>query len=166
MPNDISAYRPDQETAKLKPLSEKGGSPMALTRSLADRQRETDEVAQLRKASKEFEAVFMFQILKQMRNTVHKEEMFHGGMGEDVFTGMMDEEMSKRMAGRGAAGIAEMLFQQLSRQHGIKDPEAGEGTDKKLPLDVTQSANNLMRRLQGVNATLDAAKSSAISPDF
>jgi|GEM_PF-2506577 Rod binding domain-containing protein len=166
MPNDISAYQPAQEIVKLKPLSEKSDKPRVLTRSLADRQRETDEVAELRKASKQFEAVFMFQILKQMRNTVHKEEMFHGGMGEDVFTGMMDEEMSKRMAGRGSAGIAEMMFQQLSRQHGIVDPNAGEGTDKKLPLDVTQSASDLMRRLQGVNATLNAAKSSAISPDF
>ena len=102
----------------------------------------------------------------QMRGTEKKEEMFHGGMGEDVFTGMMDEEMSKRMAGRGAAGIADMLFRQLSRQYGIGDAENAEGPGKKMPLDVTQSAGALMRQLQGVNASMNATRAASLSPEF
>ena len=42
---------------------------------------EAGEAAQLRKVSEDFEAVFLYQILKQMRSTIHKEEMFHGGPG-------------------------------------------------------------------------------------
>jgi Rod binding domain-containing protein len=166
MSNDIGALRPSQESSRFMPLAEKKGAPKVLARDLQARKRAEDEVAQLREASKDFEAVFLFQILKQMRNTIHKEEMFNGGMGEEIFTGMMDEEISKRMAGRGAGGIAEILFQQLSRQHGIGDQQSPEGPGKKLLLDATQSAGALMRQLQGVNAIMNASKTSTLIPDF
>ena len=166
MSNDIGGTLPTQDLTGFMQLAKKNVSPRVLVKDLETRKREEDEVAQLKKAAKDFEAVFLFQMLKQMRNTVHKEEMFHGGMGEDVFIGMMDEEMSKRMAGRGAAGIADMLFRQLSRQYGIGDAENAEGPGKKMSLDVTQSAGALMRQLQGVNASMNATRAASLSPEF
>ncbi|MCZ6636495.1 MAG: rod-binding protein [bacterium] len=74
------------------------------------------------KAAKDFESVFLYQILKQMRSSVHHEKLFHGGPGEDIFTEMMDEEFAKRMAEGESTGIAKMMYQQLSRQYGIGQP--------------------------------------------
>lgn len=96
---------------------------------------------ELREAAKQFEAVFMSQLLKQMRSTVNKEEMFHGGAGEDIFTEMLDEEFAQKMSVRGT-GIADMLYKQLSRQFGI-----GEAETDNLP-SPTGPGNLLQQKLQ------------------
>ena len=127
---------------------------------------DADEAAQLRKVAEDFEAVFLYQILKQMRGTIHKEEMFHGGPGEDIFTEMMDEEFSKRMAGNGTTGVAEMLFRQLSRQYGIQEPgEPREAAAQRLP-DMSEAAGALRRRLQGVRGETKAVDVRATSRGF
>ena len=90
-----------------------------------------DEAQQLRKAAKDFEAVFMAEVLKGMRETVHKEDMFHGGPGEDMFEGLLDDEVAKRIAGQGSMGVGEMLYRDLSIRHHI-----GEEKDAKGPVDT------------------------------
>ena len=97
------------------------------------------EAEQLRKAAKDFEAVFMSEVLKGMRETVHKEDMFHGGAGEDMFEGLLDDEISKRIAGQGSLGIAEMLYRDLSMRHHIGEEQETKGPGdnrikKLLPL--------------------------------
>ncbi|MDI6638658.1 MAG: rod-binding protein [Bacillota bacterium] len=72
--------------------------------------------AELRKACEELESVFLEQLLKEMRRTVPKDDLFGGGRGEDVFQSMFDQEIAKKMAGRGGIGLAEILVRQLSRQ--------------------------------------------------
>lgn len=104
-----------------------------------------DEASRLKKVAEDFEAIFLFQVLKQMRNTIHKEEMFHGGVGEDTFTEMMDEELAKKIASRSITGISEMLFRQLSRQHGISSGEMG---DLPLP-DMSETAEKLQQLIMG-----------------
>ncbi len=124
----------------------------------------TDETAQLQKVAEDFEAVFLFQVLKQMRSTIHKEGMFHGGMGEDVFTEMMDEEFAKRIASRQTTGIAEALFKQLSRQYGIQKSETPDGG---LPLPgASQAAGALQRVLRGAQLEMKAAEGAAVRPEF
>ena len=117
----------------------------------------TDDASRLRKAAEDFEAVFLYQVVKQMRRTVHQEKLFHGGMGEDVFTEMMDEELAKKMAGRGATGIAEMLYRQLGRQHGIQDLGGG---GRALP-DASSAAMTLQTQLRTVQAQMRAADVAA-----
>ena len=80
-----------------------------------------EKAAQLWKAAQDFEAMFLSQVLKQMRGTVHKEKLFHGGQGEDIFTEMMDEEFAQQMAKGESTGIAGMLYKQLARQFGIEE---------------------------------------------
>ena len=72
--------------------------------------------AELRKACEELESVFLEQLLKEMRRTVPKDDLFGGGRGEDVFQSMFDQEIAKKMAGRGGIGLAEILYRQLSRE--------------------------------------------------
>lgn len=104
------------------------------------------EAAQLRKAAQEFESVFMSEVLKGMRGSIHKEDMFHGGPGEDLFEGMLDDEVSKRIAGQGRLGIGEMLYRDLSLRFHVGKEEgqkASADTEVKrfIPLHPGPSAN-------------------------
>jgi len=68
----------------------------------------------LREAASEFESLFINQMLKSMRDTITKSDLFHGGNAEEIYTSMLDTELSKNMARSGGIGLADMLLRQLS----------------------------------------------------
>lgn len=69
----------------------------------------------LKKACKEFESLFTYELLKSMRRTVDKCDLFHGGQGEEIYESMLDQELSKNISGHGSNSISGMLYQQLNR---------------------------------------------------
>lgn len=69
------------------------------------------ELDKLKDACADFESIFMHQMLKEMRKTVNKTGMIHGGQAEDIFSDMLDQERAKSMS----IGIGDMLFLQLSK---------------------------------------------------
>lgn len=71
---------------------------------------------ELKKACKEFESLLTYELLKSMRNTVDKCDLFHGGQGEEIYQSMFDQELSKSISGYGNNSISSMLYQQLSGQ--------------------------------------------------
>lgn len=81
----------------------------ARTAAVNPRAAETDN-ARMKEVSEEFEALFVEQMLSQMRDTLNTEDrMLHGGMGEDYFNDMLYREYAKIMAKRTDFGIAEMI---------------------------------------------------------
>lgn len=72
----------------------------------------------LKTACKELESLFIGQLLKEMRATVHKSGLMDGGQGEEIFTSIMDAELSKKMAENGGLGISDQLYAQLSGKIG------------------------------------------------
>ncbi len=62
----------------------------------------------------EFESIFLYYLLKEMRNTVHRTGLLDGGRAEEFFQEMLDEELSKNLARANGIGIAQMLYKQLS----------------------------------------------------
>lgn len=75
------------------------------------------ELGKLKNACSEFESIFMHQMLKEMRKTVKKTGMVHGGQAEEIFADMLDQERAKSMT----VGLGDILFMQLSRS--IVPPE-------------------------------------------
>lgn len=69
----------------------------------------------LREACEGFEAVFIQKMWEQMRKTVPKEGYLHS-KDEEMYQSLFDVELSKKMAGAGGIGLADMLYQQLSQQ--------------------------------------------------
>ena len=51
------------------------------------------EAKRLEKACAEFESLFINLVMKQMRKSVMKSGLIDGGLGEEFFTGMLDEEI-------------------------------------------------------------------------
>jgi len=68
----------------------------------------------LKKVTREFESVFLEQLFKTMRKTIPKSGFLDGGQSEEIYTYMLDQELSKKLSQRGI-GIADMLYKQLSK---------------------------------------------------
>ena len=70
----------------------------------------------LRSVASEFEVLFAKQMLDTMRATLNKEDdMFHGGMAQDIFEDMLYEEYARMMAKTGSLGIADIIYNQYSQ---------------------------------------------------
>lgn len=67
----------------------------------------------LHDAMQQFEAIFIQQMFKDMRNTIPQGGVLERGNAEDTYTQMLDAEVAKRMAERGGIGLAELMLQQL-----------------------------------------------------
>lgn len=70
----------------------------------------------LKKACRDFESVFTYQLLKSMRSTIDKCDLFHGGQGEEIYESLLDQELSKTIAGGGSNSLSEFLYRQLKRK--------------------------------------------------
>ena len=76
----------------------------------------SSEEEKLRQATKDFEALFIKQMLNSMRKTVDKSGLLDGGMGQEVFEDMLYDEYAKEMARTANLGISEMTFKELSTE--------------------------------------------------
>jgi len=72
--------------------------------------REKLKAARLNKAVSEFEALFVNNMLKTMRTTIHKSGLLGKGRGGEIYTSLFDWEISKEMAAGGGLGLGRMLL--------------------------------------------------------
>ena len=80
---------------------------------------------QIRKAAGEFEAIFSSIMVKSMRGTVGENALIPSSFGDEVYTGMLDDEYSKMLGSRGALGLSGMIERELGRRGG-----AGQAIDE------------------------------------
>jgi Rod binding domain-containing protein len=71
--------------------------------------------SELKEVAKEFEAMFLSQLVKPMFEGIETDEMFGGGPGEDMFKGLLVEEYGKAISRAGGVGIAEQVQNELLR---------------------------------------------------
>ena len=68
----------------------------------------------LREACEGFESVFIQKMWQEMRNTLPRNGLLHG-REEQFWQDMYDQELSKKMTSAGGIGLADMMYEQLSR---------------------------------------------------
>ncbi len=73
------------------------------------------DASRANKAAQDFEAVYISEMLKPMIETVEVDENFGGGKGEEVFRGMLVQELGKSIAKQGGLGLAEHVRAELMR---------------------------------------------------
>lgn len=78
------------------------------------------EKARLRKATQEFESLFMYQMLKAMRQTVGESSLAEGSpmsnsLGKDTFMDMFDVQLSQDMASGGTGSIADIMYKSMEK---------------------------------------------------
>ena len=127
---------------------------------LADLRRgSADDPRTLERACKEFESLFMKELLKSMRKTVPKDGILGESFARDTMTDMLDGELAREMSAAGGIGIHRLLVEQLGA-HG----EAGAPPALAAPLAgalrVTSPFGQRVHPIDGVlrnHAGLDLA---------
>lgn len=71
------------------------------------------EISKVEGAAKEFEAVFVSEMMKPMFEGLETDGMFGGGKGEEVFRGMLLQEYGKIVSETGGIGLADQVKQQM-----------------------------------------------------
>lgn len=71
---------------------------------------------QLAKAARQFEAIFVRQMLSEARKTNLGGDSLLGGQGMDTFRQMQDDRFADLAADTGAFGLARMIEAQLAAQ--------------------------------------------------
>ncbi len=77
---------------------------------------------ELKKACREFESLLTAQMLKKMRETVPKSDFFGSSEKEEIFQDMLDQEVCRNLSESSSLGLADLMYKQLSRQQGEKEP--------------------------------------------
>ncbi|MBF0274215.1 MAG: rod-binding protein [Nitrospinae bacterium] len=80
-----------------------------------------DEKQKLLETAKEFESLFMNEMMKAMRKTVdHSGLLGKKSQSEEVFTSMLDNEYSKIASNQGSGmGLAQLMVQQLESKQNL-----------------------------------------------
>ncbi len=85
---------------RIKALSDKASKLTGRNRELMD-------------ACREFETIFVKQMLDSMRKTVNKAEIPDNNAGKEYFEDMLYDNYAKKMTETANLGIAKMMYQQL-----------------------------------------------------
>jgi peptidoglycan hydrolase FlgJ len=97
--------------------------PLSLPITQAANAAQPKEDIALRKACGEFEAFLIGQMLKEMRATVPKSELFGSREQEETFQDMMDSEVAKELSKTKAFGIGDLLYAHMSKPQTAKVPQ-------------------------------------------
>ncbi len=79
------------------------------------------DMARLQKNAREFEAVFLAQMLQPMVRSPESAPPFGGGFAEDVWRDMLADAMGKEISRAGGIGVADAVVAQV-----LADREASE----------------------------------------
>ena len=90
--------------------------------------------AAIKEAARQFESLFMRELIKSMRDATMKSGLTDSAQG-DLGTDLLDQQLAVQMSGR-PGGLSDMIAQQLSRQMGVSEP----GSDKLPPTQIAPTA--------------------------
>lgn len=87
--------------------------------------------AALRAAAQQFEAMFLQEMMRNMRDASFKSDLLESG-AISTFEGMFDKEVSMQMAKKGGMGLADMMVAQMKKNLPA-DGAAAAGGDAQQP---------------------------------
>lgn len=100
-----------------------GITPQPMSQAAQETPARAKEDARLKDACKQFEALFLNQLMAQMRKSMPKANLFGegddqgGGQGEsrdeEMFNSMLDQERSRAWAESDGIGLSNLLYQQM-----------------------------------------------------
>lgn len=96
------------------------------------------EEQKARDACEGFEAVFIGQMIKEMRKTVPKDGMLHG-KHEEEYVSMFDAEFAKTLTKQGGIGLADFMQRQLALSSASKKQQASPESQTGLRRSASES---------------------------
>ncbi len=95
-----------QGTTHLRPLREQALPP------------DQGYAGKLKRASQEFESLFLSHLLKVMRKTIPESGLLEGGIGKGVFTDIVDQNLAVDLTKGEGLGLSSLLWQSLGPREG------------------------------------------------
>lgn len=92
------------------------GEPRSLEAIRSTARRDPREA--VKAAARQFETLFMQELMKSMRATTMDSGLNEGGSGGELATGMLDQQYASQLSGM-KGGLAEAIARQLERQMGL-----------------------------------------------
>lgn len=71
------------------------------------------ELDRLKEVAKDFEALFVNNMLKEMRKTVNKSNLLEENSGEKIFEDMLYDEYSKEFSKSKTLGVADIIYNNM-----------------------------------------------------
>ncbi len=96
----------------------------------------------IRQTSEQFEAYFIQQMMKTMRESIEKSDLVDGG-NMDMYQDLMDKEVSLQMVKRGGMGLANMMERQMTLAQGLSTQDAlqlHKSDAKAMPMNPPREA--------------------------
>lgn len=80
-----------------------------------DRAKQAKNIRQVEKSAREFEAVFISEMMKPMFEGIETDPMFGGGFAEETYKSLMLQEYGNVITEAGGIGIADHVVAELLR---------------------------------------------------
>ncbi len=90
-----------------------GSIPISMPEAKLPGMKPGESRAQLEKAAKEFEGMFMDIVMKSMRDTVQESDAFGDPEKVKFFQSMLDTEYSAELGRKGKIGLSDAIMRQL-----------------------------------------------------
>ncbi len=107
---------------------------------------DSQDVAKLKEAARQFESYYTYMLLKEMRRTVPKDGMLSSGIGYDTFQSMYDEAIAEQMSKTGSLGLANALLDQYRNAFGDASGVRGHAASFKLPEKIAEEGAEAILR--------------------
>lgn len=92
------------------------------------------QILRRKQSFQEFERVFLYQLLREMRRTESSESIFGTSREQDFFQDMLDDVLAGKMAESGQLGIARQIDLQLRATEQARPATTVRKSDDGLPL--------------------------------
>ena len=111
----VSAYNYQTNAPILKAATP--GLPPQFVLPNWQQQKPADPKTAQTKAAKDFESVYISQMLAPMFDTVDTDPEFGGGESEKIYQSMMVQEYAKQITARGGMGLAKYIENDLAKKN-------------------------------------------------
>lgn len=105
-------------------------------------QASADPKTAVKEAAKQFESLFMNELVKSMRASTQASGLMDGGAGGAMGTEMLDQQYATKLSGL-PGGLSDIIAKQLERQMGLTPgpiPFTGSANNTAAPLSSTAKA--------------------------
>jgi flagellar protein FlgJ len=83
-----------------------------------------EELQKIKKACQDFESIFTYYLLKNMRQTIPRSENSVNLTGKDTYNMIMDQKIAEDVSRRGnGLGLHKILFEQMTKNYTKEIPQ-------------------------------------------
>jgi peptidoglycan hydrolase FlgJ len=83
-----------------------------------------EDPQKLKKACEDFESIFTYYLLKNMRNTIPNSTKSNTFTGKDTYNTIMDQKIAENLSHKGKGlGLSKILFEQLTKNYSKEVPK-------------------------------------------